>query len=271
MPNYFLFRSSDDTHQECLDRMLVGQNSKLKNRVQKVQMGDIIFIHKTSKRTNVQSQFIEGPFFAVSEGKKDIEPDAWKGDFPWQVKIEKKSDTVRIDQESFQQFQLQYSVSLLFFNFEIDKIIGRKLMEEIGYTVNYTANKIESNETLNDIDVDFRLRYQAKYRCEDGHYARSRIEVIVDNWLYSHNIAHAYEKKIPGQKMICDFYVKKSNGKDIYIEVWGGLENPEDNKRYQNRKKDKVNIYHKLKLNLLSIEEKHFNNIDDFLGDKFLS
>ena len=144
-------------------------------------------------------------------------------------------------------------------------------MEEIGYTVNYTENKIESNETLNDIDVDFRLRYQAKYRCEDGHYARSRIEVIVDNWLFNHNIAHAYEKKIPGQKMICDFYVKKADGKEIYIEVWGGLENPDDNKRYLARKNEKEKIYKKLNLKLVSISESYFSNIDDFLGDIFLS
>lgn len=158
-----------------------------------------------------------------------------------------------------------------FFDFQIDKNIGRKLMEEIGYTVNYQENKIDSSETLIDVDVDFRLKYQAKYRCEDGHYVRSRIEVIVDNWLYSHNIAHAYEKKIPGQKMICDFFVKKPDGKEIYIEVWGGLENPAENQRYLARKKEKESIYKKLNLKLLSIEEKYFNNIDDYLGDKLLS
>lgn len=271
MPNYFLFRSSDDTHKECIDRMLVGQNSKLKNRVQRVKTGDIIFIHKGSKRANVQSQFIEGPFFAVSDGIKDIEPDAWNGDFPWQVKIEKRSDTVIINQKSFEEFHLQYSVNKLFFKFEIDKIVGRKLMEEIGFTVNFKENTINSTEIINDIDIDFRLRYKTKYRCDDGHYVRSKIEMIVDNWLYSHNIAHAYEKKIPGQKMSCDFYIKKSDGKEIYIEVWGGLENPAENQRYLARKKEKETIYKKLNLKLLSIEEKQFSNIDDFLGDKLLS
>ena len=30
----------------------------------------------------------------------------------------------------------------------------------------------------------------ANYRCMDGHYVRSRAEVMIDNWLYTNGIAH---------------------------------------------------------------------------------
>ena len=49
-------------------------------------------------------------------------------------------------------------------------------------------------------EADFRLRWQAEYRCEDGHYVRSKNEAIVDNWLYSHSICHAYEKAVFDQQ-----------------------------------------------------------------------
>ena len=73
MPNYYIFRCSDDTYQECIDRMLVGQKeSNQSTPVDSVRIGNVIFLHKTSKMSNVSSQFMEGPFFAVSNGQKNM-------------------------------------------------------------------------------------------------------------------------------------------------------------------------------------------------------
>lgn len=268
MPNYYLFRSSEKTHQECLDRMLVGQRNDMSQKVEQVKVGDIIFIHKTSNLRNVMSQYIEGPFWAVTNGQESIEPDAYNGDFQWQVKIEKKGDTVKIKQDSFRQFQLHYSFIKIFFPFKLYNQIGRKLMEAVGLTQDPVKRIIIDYDAVNEIDVDFRLKYPANYRCQDGHYVRSRAEIIVDNWFYTKGIAHCYEKKIPGQKMICDFYLIWK-GKEYYIEVWGGMQDPEENRIYQERKKQKIKIYEEQNINLLSLDDRDIKNVEDKLSDYF--
>ena len=48
-------------------------------------------------------------------------------------------------------------------------------------------------EPMQISDNDYRKKWPAAYRCEDGHYVRSKNEQLVDNWLYHHNICHAYE------------------------------------------------------------------------------
>lgn len=66
---------------------------------------------------------------------------------------------------------------------------------------------------------DPRQRYPANYRTSDGHYVRSRAEVMIDDWLYNHHIAHAYERKLPvAEDSISDFYLPQGN---VYIEILG--------------------------------------------------
>jgi hypothetical protein len=257
MANYFIFRCSNSTYQECLDRMLFGQKNSSSDFVKNVKIGDILFLH------NLTEQFIEGPFFAISNGSNNIEPDAWNGNFPWQVKVEKKGKTSQIDKNLFENFGLKFVFQKKFFDFQIPTHIGRKLVEEMGLEIDHIDKKIKDYDTLDSIDIDYRLKYEAKFRCIDGHYVRSKNEVIVDNWLFDHNITHGYEKKLPGQNLLCDFYIKRKTGEEIYIEVWG-LDDPEYNKR----KADKIKIYKKEGLRLINIDERNIQNIDDYLGDQ---
>lgn len=258
MANYFIFRCSNETYSECIEKMLFGQTDSMAISVSKIKISDIIFLH------NVQSEILEGPYFAISNGTRNINPDAWNGKFPQQVKVEKKSKISKISNSSFEKFGLRFSKDKKFLYFEISNEVGRKLMEEIGFEIDYVNKEIKGNDTLIDIDIDFRLRYPAKYRCEDGHYVRSISETLIDNWLFSHNIVHGYEKKIPGEFMTCDFYVRDKNNKEAYIEFWG-LDKDEV---YLKRKKEKVEIYKKLNLNLINISNENIQNLDDLLGDK---
>ena len=109
---------------------------------------------------------------------------------------------------------------------------------------------------------DFRLQWPAEYRCEDGHYVRSKNEAIVDNWLYSHGICHAYEKAVfdreTGATLCSDFFVPERN---LYIEVWGLSD-----ARYEARRAEKVAIYEKLGCRLLGIYGDDVKNIDDVLS-----
>lgn len=111
---------------------------------------------------------------------------------------------------------------------------------------------------------NFREKFEAKHRTKDGHYVRSRAEVIIDDTLYDYGLVHAYEKKIPIEEEIyTDFYLP--NGK-VYIEFWG-LEN---DPKYSERKKKKLEIYQKYDLKLIELTDSDILNLDDHLPKKLL-
>lgn len=116
----------------------------------------------------------------------------------------------------------------------------------------------EPNKTK-DEQVDFREKFEAKHRATDGHYTRSKAEMLIDNWLYMFEIVHAYERKLPIEENVySDFYIPAGK---VYIEYWGY----ENDEKYLNRKKQKQDIYIKYNLNLIELEDKDIQNLDDVL------
>lgn len=107
--------------------------------------------------------------------------------------------------------------------------------------------------------TEFREKFEAKLRTTDGHFVRSKAEMLVDNWLYMAEIVHAYERKLPIEEDVySDFYIP--TGK-VYIEYWGF----EEDEKYLNRKQQKIEIYKKYGFNLIEISDKEVQNLDDHL------
>ena len=110
-------------------------------------------------------------------------------------------------------------------------------------------------------DINFRSKYPAAYRTNDGHQVRSKAEQIIDNWLYNNEIIHAYERRVPiEEELVCDFFIPKAK---VWIEYWG----LEDDK-YTERKKVKKELYRKYDKNLIELTDKDIENIDDILPNK---
>jgi len=80
-------------------------------------------------------------------------------------------------------------------------------------------------------------------------------------------LAHKYEKtiKIKGEKVKYDWYLTDH---DIYIEYWGFF-----GKEYLKRKQEKIHLYKRGKLKLVSVEDimlaDIYNNLEKELG-KFI-
>ncbi|CZE46941.1 hypothetical protein [Campylobacter geochelonis] len=135
---------------------------------------------------------------------------------------------------------------------------------------NVKNNKILINalnpsiETKDSEELDFRTKFKAEYRTQSGHFVRSRAEVIIADYLYHSYIMFAYERRVPIEAdMYCDFFLPKC---EVYIEFWGY----EDDEKYTTRKRKKIEIYQKESLNLIQIDNKSINNLDDFLPKELL-
>ncbi|WP_305417620.1 glycerol kinase [Photobacterium leiognathi] len=116
----------------------------------------------------------------------------------------------------------------------------------------------ETKSTDNSV-FNFRQKFEAKHRAANGHYVRSKAEMLIDNWLYMAGIVHAYERKLPIEEdLYCDFYLP--TGK-VYIEFWG----LEDDPKYADRKKVKQDLYAKYGFNLIELNDDDVQNLDDVL------
>lgn len=137
---------------------------------------------------------------------------------------------------------------------------NKNFQRSIGIAKGENLELSKKNET-GELD-DYRLKYPANYRTQDGHRVRSKSEALIDDYLYREGIAHAYERKLPiDEDVISDFYILKGN---VYIEYWG-IENDE---YYNNRKKQKQEIYAREGFNLIELTETDIQNIDDSLPKK---
>jgi hypothetical protein len=118
---------------------------------------------------------------------------------------------------------------------------------------------VDKPKTDSDKMDSFRHKFEATHRATDGHFVRSKAEMLIDNWLYMAEIVHAYERKLPiEEEMYCDFYIP--TGK-VYIEFWGY----ENDEKYLARKEEKLAIYKKYNFNLIELTDKEVLNLDDIL------
>ncbi|HCC24003.1 MAG TPA: hypothetical protein DEP85_00620 [Holosporales bacterium] len=111
---------------------------------------------------------------------------------------------------------------------------------------------------------NYRFKYPATFRTDDGHLVRSKAELLIDNCLFRHKIAHAYEKKVLGvdEEIFCDFFVDYE--KPVYIEFWGGIDD-----KYLARKEVKKKIYAtKTNTALIELTEKDIVILEETLLKK---
>jgi len=137
-------------------------------------------------------------------------------------------------------------------------IDSKSLKETIGHVKGTESPASDKSQSQKE-EVGFREKFEAKHRSADGHFVRSKAEMLIDNWLYMAEIVHAYERKLPIEEDVySDFYIP--TGK-VYIEYWGYENDP----KYLARKQKKIELYKKYGFNLIELQDKEVQNLDDFL------
>ena len=145
-----------------------------------------------------------------------------------------------------------------------NKILINNIHESMGEVSTSTEDK---SQNIPHEDLQFREKFEAKQRAKDGHYVRSKAEIIIDNWLYDSRITHAYERRLPiEEEQYCDFFINYGNGKGVYIEYWGY----ESDDKYLSRKNKKIETYKKYGFHLIELTDKEVSSLDDVLPRKLL-
>jgi hypothetical protein len=126
-------------------------------------------------------------------------------------------------------------------------------------------SKKKSTAKASDLETEennFRSKFPASFRTEDGHMVRSKAEQIVDNWLYHKGIVHAYERRVPiEEEVYCDFFIPI--GQKVWVEFWGLEET-----KYLKRKELKKKFYKAHNKNLIELTDKDIENLDDIMPIK---
>ena len=84
----FILACTNSSQDECLNRMLFGTSRQYGAVVIRIKKGDLLFL------LNLDTDLLFGIFQAVSDGKLNIESEAWNGNYPYQVKVESLGDIV---------------------------------------------------------------------------------------------------------------------------------------------------------------------------------
>ncbi|MGR5232731.1 glycerol kinase [Vibrio rotiferianus] len=151
----------------------------------------------------------------------------------------------RTDKESQSTFVVWHDVVLR----------NKRLKQSV---VEFLGQDAESHSTDRSLS-SFRQKFEAKHRTLDGHYVRSKGELLIDNWLYLAGVVHAYERQLPiDQDMTSDFYLP---GGKVYLQFWGS-----DTGEMLEVEREKVRaVYQQHNFNLIEIELFELDNLDEVL------
>lgn len=241
----YIFRCTSSTEDECFERNLFGDKESYKEIIKQVNPGDVLFLY------NGTTSKLHGEFIADTQGTFGIEPEAWDGQYPWQVRMKRVKEfnpILRTGIDKVVTFRGKWPAPTL----------DERQLENL-------RGLFEKAQALPSDEEEFRKKYEAKYRADDGHMVRSQGELNIDNWLFHQQICHGYERKLPNpENHYCDFFIPVIGSKDyVYIEYWG-----REDERYQSRKKSKITTYKKYNMNLIELTPSDLEILDDVLPRK---
>ncbi len=221
--------------------MLFGQTKYYKNIVSKIKKGDVLFLY------NATTGRLHGEFIATSDGDENIEANAWKGKFPWQVKIGWKEEFKQIHRKDFEEL-IRFEGKLPEIPINQEQINGLR-------SIFKTAKDLPANE------VELLDKYSKTYKTNDGHMVASEGELLIDNWLFDHRVWHIYEPKLPiEENVLADFGIITKDEKLIYLEFWGM-----EHKSYKDRKETKLIIYKENDFTLIEVDPEDLRSLNEVL------
>ncbi len=128
----FIFACSNKTEAECFERSLFGTDRIYGPVVIRIREGDLLFL------VNNDTDTLYGVFKAVSDGGFKIVPEAWKGRYPYQVKVKALGKIIKLKnaKKILKKFEIKRNTPLY----------GKKLLDFLNLF-------IPNPTLLNDLNI----------------------------------------------------------------------------------------------------------------------
>ena len=221
-----------------------------------VKTGDLCFLYNYTEKT------IYGVWLSECNGTLNLEPDAWGGRYHSQVRVKRVGTTM----QGFPKANVWRFICKPDSGYVSNRLQGERAHNLLQHFAHIKHEAVIFEREFDAVEQDYRRRYPADYTTQDGHRVRSKSEMIIDDYLYSRHIPHAYEPVIfcGPQKLIPDFLVKNSEEEDVCIEYWGMLED----EAYRRRMDFKKQLYVSHHLRVIDITDSDLRSPDMFVQQK---
>lgn len=137
-----IFTCTNNSEKECLERLLFATNKIYENKALLTKRGDVLFLY------NLNTDILYGPFKAKSDGRKNIDPLAFGGKYPYQVEVEigNQISTIPNAKKVLKKLGINWKKDYIFKE-EVDLII-----EYIKDPQNFNWSKIKEKKSNNELD-----------------------------------------------------------------------------------------------------------------------
>jgi hypothetical protein len=224
----WVFFCNSRTEGECLALKLFGSPKREWTKVSQVKRGDILYLH------NYETNRLHGVFEAVEDGKMNIEPYAFDGYFPAQVRVVRKLKASPADKGALLPLikrgwiRISKKTGIMVFPWRL----GPKLIDALWRVFLELPATPSPMTTL------------AHNKALDGDIVGSYGERQVDDWLYRHvSHKHIYRYSFGGQQIACDWYIPEIR---LHIEYWGSGERsqlPIKHKFYEDNSLQSIDVF----------------------------
>jgi DNA modification methylase len=201
----FIFACGESTEAECLARMLFGTDRTYGPVVIRIRKGDLLFLN------NLDTDNLHGVFRAITDGDFNMEPRAWKGKYPYQVRVETLGNKITLKNAAkiLKAFSITRNTSLhtkklaAFLNLflempsfqdstaDIDSSISHRLILEERERINTWIGSIDIDEEIPVLEAttfwDFPKQSYGLIPKGDNKYAGVTPALIIYNmvWRYT--------------------------------------------------------------------------------------
>ncbi len=143
MPKGFVFKCTNKSEQECLDRHLFGTDRLAGDEVLSLEPGDRLFL------LNVENNRLIGMFEAESCGGKGIIHEAWRGRYPYQIRVKPCNEIKSLEKAKETLSVLQLNSHQVLYDFEVDAI--STLLSPNGYRGQLLVKEDDSTWKLREL------------------------------------------------------------------------------------------------------------------------
>ena len=161
---YWKFICTSATEAECFQRGLFGDTVKFLDEIRKIKRGDTLFLY------NVNTDVLFGPFVAESNGGLNLEPDAWGGHFPAQVKV--GWETISLIQGASTRFGFLKTRTV-----KLSEEQGRELLKVLTLEHIRIPSHLKSEVQQLDMEIHTLAHRMEEVMCGRGHPANREIEL----------------------------------------------------------------------------------------------